>query len=150
MSETNQLFLSEEALSHLDVARKWTMFLAIMGFIGSGFLVLFGLFFTFVMRAFGRSHEFGAIVPILLGILYVVLGIAYFFPSYFLLRFSSNAKSALATRAEQPLTLSFKYLRAFFLFVGVAVVAVIVLYILIIAAAILFGIFAGMHGAAQS
>jgi len=153
MNETVQeplLSLTEEAICHLDVIRKWTMFLAILGFIGSGFLVLFGFFFALVLRTFGRSNEFGPIVPALLGVLYVVLGGAYSVPSYFLLRFSSNAKSALATKGNEPLTSALKYLRSFFVFIGVAIVAIIVLYIVIVAGAIAFGILGAMRGAAQS
>lgn len=145
-----RLHITEEAVLHLESMRKWTKFLAIMGFIGSGFMVLLGLFFTVMMRAFGQSRDFGSIVPVLMGIFYVILGAAYCIPSYFLFRFSTNTKSALATGNDESLTVGLRYLRTFFVFIGISVVAIIALYILLVIGVILFGIFTAMHGGTPS
>jgi hypothetical protein len=149
-SDEEQLRLTGEAVFHLESMRKWTMFLAIMGFIGSGFMILVGLFFAAVMRAFGQSHEFGSFVPVLMGIFYVILGAAYCIPSYFLLRFSTNTKSALASGDEESLTAAVRSLRTFFVFIGISVIAIIAIYILLIIGAIVFGVFAAIHGGTPS
>lgn len=153
MEETvpeRRMIITDEALVHLDSMRKWTMFLAVMGFIGSGFMVLMGLFFAAIMRTMGPAHEFGSILPVMLGIFYVILGAGYSIPSYFLLRFSNHAKDALTAGNDASLNEAFRYLRTFFVFISISVIAIIALYIMLIIGAILFGIFAAMHGAVQS
>lgn len=137
----DRLYLSEEAVSHLAVMRKWALFLSVLGFIGCAFIILLGLFFALIMKFGGQSGGFQAIPSMVLAILYVGIGVLYFFPSYFLLRFSTNAKLAIAGNAELPLTKALKNLRSHFAFLGIAAIAVVAGYILFLVGVIVFAVF---------
>jgi hypothetical protein len=143
--KNNPLVISEISLSDLASIRKWALFLAIMGFIGSAFMILFGLFFA-VMSKFipqeGVAIKFPGIIIMLF---YFIIGIIYIFPSMFLFNFSSKIKTALATHSESPFAEALNYLRLFFKFIGIMVIVGIVVVFLGIIIAVLLAIFAASH-----
>lgn len=118
--------ITDDALRQLATARKWAFFLAIVGFIGCGFMVLGRLFFGL---SFGLVSEFmpeGGVVeqgPVILAmVMYMVLAVVYFFPAFFLLRFSLRSKHALAAHSPDLITDAFRYLKLFFAYIGIAVI----------------------------
>ena len=146
VSET-QIIMSPESINHVGVMRAWAMFLAIVGFIGAGFTVLMGFFFSFIMPFITRREEMGPVPSMLIGLFYVVLGVLYFFPPFYLFKFSANAKAAIATNSSESMTESLKNLRTVFVLMGVLTIVVFVLVVLAIIAGILMGI---MHTASMS
>lgn len=56
-----------------------------------------------------------------------------FFPSYFLLRFSANAKRALATNDVEALSIALRYLKFHYVSIGIGIIAGYFAYILLIA-----------------
>lgn len=122
----HSLTVTDEALQFLSTSRAWALFLAIMGFIGAGFMVLMGLVMGVLGSTFGAgSEDAHPIVGLLLGLLYVAFGALYAFPAFFLLRFSTYMKEAIATRADERLTESFRHLRSYFTFTGIALIVVL-------------------------
>ena len=63
--EERKIEIEEETLDHLNITRKWTMFLAIIGFIFLGLFIVMGVLAgTFLASVAGAI---GAIVAFLFG-----------------------------------------------------------------------------------
>jgi hypothetical protein len=96
--ESFELQLNNEAISALKESAKWSFFLSILGFIGIGFMILAGLFMSTMMSAIPTvamgSSPFGAMKGIIGGI-YIVMALLYFFPVYYLYKYASGMKTAL-------------------------------------------------------
>lgn len=76
------LSVSTNGVRELITMRKWTLFLAIVGFIGSGFTVIAGLLFAVFSNFIPHEQGMPKIPGILFSGLYLVLGVIYFLPSF--------------------------------------------------------------------
>ena len=112
-----ELKLNNLSKEYLRETAKWASFLSILGFIGIGFMVIVALFFGTVMSSF--SSEFGGVGGggIFFTILYLIIALLYFFPVYYLFKFASNMKKALASDNEDSLTAGFEYLKSHYKFI---------------------------------
>jgi len=112
--------------------------LAIMGFIGIGFMVIA----SFVMAALmSRLMPYGS----LLSGVYILMAILYFFPIYYLYKYATTIKSSLFENNEEELANALGYLKSHHKFLGISVIVIISLYILIIIGVIAFGISGMLH-----
>jgi hypothetical protein len=141
----NPLVISEISLSELASIRKWAFFLAIMGFIGSTFMILFGLFFGVMSKFIPQEGSTSKFPGIIMMLFYFIIGIIYIFPSLFLINFSSKIKTALATHSESSFAEALNYLRLLFKFMGIMVIVGIVVVFLGIIIAVILAIFAASH-----
>ncbi len=120
---TQSMEIDGSIMSVLNETRKWTKFLAIIGFIGLGFLLLMGLFFGTVfssmMETMPQSKSFpGEIV----GFTYVIMAIVFFFPILYLLNFSNQMKTALYSSNQEALYGAFNNLKRHFKFIGIVII----------------------------
>jgi hypothetical protein len=76
--------IPSEAIDALRETKPWVGFMAILGFVGAGFLVIAGL----VMVAFGSSLGRKESAP--LGLMYLLVSLIYIAPSLFLRRYSHS------------------------------------------------------------
>ena len=114
------------------------MFLAIMGFIGIGFMVVAAL----VMGTFMSSlMPYGGFLS---GI-YILMAILYFFPIYYLYKYATNIKTSLSENDEEGLATALGYLKSHHKFLGISIIVIISLYILLIIGFIAFGVTNLMH-----
>lgn len=123
----NHLQIGDEAKQNLLTAAKWANFLAILGFIGLGFMLIAGL----IMFAFIPSQAYG-LSPILryMPLMYLLFALLYFFPTMYMYKFASNMKIAVLSMNQNNSDDAIGYLKSFFKFIGVATIIVISLYIL--------------------
>jgi hypothetical protein len=136
--QNNPLIISEISLSELASIRKWTFFLAIMGFIGSAFMVLFGFFFGLMSKFIPQEGATSKFPGVIIMLLYFMIGIVYIIPSLFLFNFSSKTKIALSTHSEVPFSEALNYLRLHFRFMGImAIIGVALVFLGIFIAIIL-------------
>jgi hypothetical protein len=126
-SEPQKLELDHEALNSLKETRKWTNFLAILGFIFIGFLLIFAVV---IAGASTVAIPKTAFVSGFSLIILIILAIVYFFPIYYLLRFSAFAKQAINNLDSGSLTEALKYLRFHYRYMGILVIVVLGIYIL--------------------
>ncbi|MBA4135177.1 MAG: hypothetical protein C0525_10675 [Flavobacterium sp.] len=125
-----ELHLNQTALDYLRESAKWSMFLAILGFVGVGFLALMAIIMTSVMSAMPDTPgPFGAVKGII-SIFYLVIALVYLFPVYYLYRYASNAKKAIYAKDSALLTDAFGALKSHHKFLGIAAIIIISLYIL--------------------
>lgn len=132
------LSVDAQARSFLSETAKWGKFFAILGIIGCVFAVLAGVVvatnyneFDKAINAYGNNNPVSEIGPAI-GIVYVVAAVIYFFPCLYLLRFSNQMKTALASDNQEQMTLAFKNLKSTFKFFGILTIIIIAIYILAI------------------
>ncbi|MEL7223009.1 MAG: DUF5362 family protein [Bacteroidota bacterium] len=140
-SESSSLYelnVTEVATMYLTETSKWAKFLSILGFILCGFMVFGGLFAGTMISMFsgmaGEAYEgapgMAAVGPFL-GVFYILAALLYFFPSYYLFKFSDKLKNALYTMDSQVLTKAFENLKSVFKFWGILAIVVLAIYGLI-------------------
>lgn len=133
--ETNRIEIGSSTLNHLNSTRKWTMFLSVLGFIFLGLLIIFGLVTSTFLTAF-KTREVNLGVPeSLLIVVFIVVAAIYFFPVFFLFRFSRNMRDAIQTLNRDKLDKAFRNLRIYFTYIGVLVIIVLSIYVLALIAA---------------
>jgi hypothetical protein len=123
-------FLSESA--------KWARFLAIVGFIFCGLIVLVAVFAGSILSGAFRNFagEGGLIGGAFITFLYILMALLFFFPCLFLFNFSTKMLVALRTNDQELLTTSFKNLKSCFRFYGILTIVVLALYGLVIVLAL--------------
>lgn len=122
------------AIDFLRETAKWAGFLAIIGFIGIGLMVIIALFFGAAMASLsslGSGGMGGAIGGGFFTVIYLIMAALYFFPVYYLYKFSSNMKRALQLKDEDTLTKSFEYLKSHYKFIGILTIILLSFYLLL-------------------
>ena len=119
---------------YLRDTAKWAKFLAIIGFIMCGLIILIGIFassvFTAMGSRFGNEGTFPAAMGGFLAFVYICVAVVAFFPYLFLLKFSNHMLRALRNNDQQQLTSSFRNLKACYKYVGILTIIFLTLYIL--------------------
>ena len=147
------LHLSGQSLDYLKETAKWAKFLAIVGFVMLGLIlvifVLIGLFLGSTgLSSLGGEEAamFGAMGAMGM-IFYALIIIAiYFMPTLFLYRFATNMQSAIRTEDSDSLQTSLSNIKSLFKYVGILTLIVLVLYGIIFLFSLLFGGMAAMMG----
>ena len=143
--------LSDAALYYLAEARKWAKFIAILGFIGIGFMVLAGFFMGFAMTAVKAFSPQPFPFPTgFFTFFYFIVAIIYFFPVYYLYKFSEDLKRALDMGMEEQLTSAFRWLKSHYKFIGIIMIVSIAFGILMFFGVIMAGIFGFMGGSGMN
>jgi len=140
-----ELTLSPGTIKFLTETRKWVNFLSILGFIGIGIMVLFGLFAGAIFNAIPSefSSPAAGLGGGLFGIIYILMALLYSFPVFYLYKFGSKLKVALLNKDNAALELAFENLKSHYKFVGILMLIIVAFYAVSL---IGFGIF----GAAMS
>ena len=145
--------LTETMLKHLNDASPWLRFMGIMGFIGSGFMLLGGLFCLLFMplaiNLFDAASNnfpyfFGSFVPVMIiyALYFIGAGVVLFFPALFTYRFGAKIRSYLQTNSEGELELALKNNKFLWKFqgiltiIGLAAIPVIIVIGIIVAVAL--------------
>ncbi len=136
-NENNQLTLNPNAEHHLDETIKWTKFLSIVGFVMMAFML--AIPFIFMAITFPEEIEGFSGFRFLPILLIVAL---YFFPIYYLFKFSVEARAALRSKEDAFINNALKYLKLHYRFMGILLIIVLAIYALVFAAFIL-GLVAG-------
>ena len=139
MENESTLELNNNAVEALRESAKWSMFLAIMGFIGIGFMIIGALFVGSAM-AMIPDDPFNPIAGFrkYISIIYVILAALYFPPVYYLYKYSSDMKNSLLARNSQSLSEALVSLKSHHKYLGISIIVLIALYIVGIIAFIAF------------
>src|SRR5688572_251223 len=89
---TGSLSITSTAASYLKETAGWGKFLAIVGFVCVGLMVIGGFFVGSLMATMGQENPLGGSI----GIIYIAMGALYFFPALYLFKYSTKLKKALA------------------------------------------------------
>ncbi|QNF35299.1 hypothetical protein HUW51_22210 [Adhaeribacter swui] len=132
----SELQVTSQMRHYLLLTAKWTQFLAIVGFIFIGLMVIGAFTFGSIMHSLTSNFPgapssvpggSGAIMTIYL----LFFAVLYFFPTLYLYQFSTKTKAALLYGEELNLAFAFSRLKSFFKFWGIFLIVILVFYGLI-------------------
>jgi len=129
--------LTETSRSHLKTASGWAMFLAILGAIGVGIMLLAGIVFFFTSSNF--TTEAMPFNPAYFSLIYLVLAIIYAIPVYNTFKFSRAAARAASSAENTTLEECLAHLKALFKNMGIMTIVFISLYFVAIIGAVAVG-----------
>jgi MFS family permease len=127
--ENRKIEIGQETLNKLNTTRKWTMFLAIIGFIFLGLFIVIGVIAGTFLSAFNSGKTGLGIPESLMFVIFLVLAVICFFPILFLFRFSKHTANAVLTLDKQELHKAFKNLKSYFVYLGVLIIIVLTFYV---------------------
>jgi hypothetical protein len=137
----NTSFITTEVNSYLLEASKWGKFLAIMGYVGIGLVLLLGIGVTLMGSFFSELVPgMGGMNVGAFGLIYIVIAAFYFFPVYYLHQFSLKIKQGLISQDSQSITTGFQNLKSLFKFMGICTIVVLSIYGVVILIAVLAGL----------
>lgn len=123
-----ELSITNESKGFLLTACKWAKFLAIVGFVGIGLLVIVAIAILFIGFAPGGfDSPFGG-MPVMMMLIYLILALFYFFPTLYLYRFAVLTKRGIENTSSDLVTTGFENLKACFKFVGVTMAIILGFY----------------------
>jgi hypothetical protein len=120
--------IGPETLKHLNTLRKWTMFLAVSGFIFLGLIVTLGLITGTFLAAF-YSDKMPGLPDALVYAAFITVTLIIFFPILFLFRFSKHISKAVETVDGKEMHIAIKYLKRYFIYIGVLLIVILSVYI---------------------
>jgi len=141
-----KLIVTEEMRSYIYDITKWAKFLSFVGFALAALLVLVSFSVPSLLgsnpalaKQFGALGQSGSMA---ITIIYLALGLFYFYPSLLLLRISNNGKQGVLFGSQESLNTAMQNVKSLFKFWGIITIAVIVGYFFLI-----FMVGAGMAAA---
>jgi hypothetical protein len=130
--EIRKIEIGQEILNNLNVTRKWTMFLAIIGFIILGLIIVFGLIAGTFLTIFNLSGKGLGVPESLMFLPILLLALIYFFPVLFLFRFSKHTSHAVQTLDKKELHKAFRSLKSYFVYIGVLIIVILLCYVAVL------------------
>lgn len=128
-SKDRKIEIGPEILNNLNSTRKWTMFLSVLGFIFLGLLIFAGLATSLFLTTFQTTEANLGIPESLMIIIFTVVAVIYFFPVFFLFRFSRNIRDAIQNLDKRKLEKGTRNLRLYFTYIGIMVIVVLSIYV---------------------
>lgn len=152
---TGEAHITSAIAGYLKEASPWIRFIAVIGFIQAGFVILMGIIFALMGPYLGFSDpgsissglSAGAAVGIFIfaGIIIIAIGIVIIIPFRYLYNFGAKIRYYVLSNNEQALELALKNNKAYWKFLGifsiVMLAAVPVLVIITVAVAVTSSIF---------
>ncbi|TCD11076.1 hypothetical protein EZ449_06160 [Pedobacter frigidisoli] len=134
--EEVKLVVSEEMRSYIYDVTKWAKFLSIVGFVFAALLIL-GAFSIPAMISSNpalaaKMSSLGQGGSTLVTIIYLALGLFYFYPSLLLFRISNKGKQGVLFGDQESLDSAFSNVKSLFKFWGIITIVVIVGYFLLV------------------
>lgn len=126
-SGENNLFIDWNLKSILLTTTKWTKFLSIVGFVTIGLIVIAALAFGSFLSS-TMPDEFAGIGGGLIAFVYILVALFYFFPTWFLFKFSKDVKLGIELEDQELLSSGFNNLKRCFKFIGIFTLIILGLY----------------------
>jgi hypothetical protein len=131
---SNDLQVSPHAQSYLTETAKWGKFLAIMGFIFCGFMIVVAFFIPVFLTQLPpyntMTSEFSSVMKVGMTIVYLLLALLFFFPCFYLYKFSIKMHSAVKVVSQENFDESLMNLKSMFKFYGIFTIIILSFYAL--------------------
>jgi len=131
-SDDRKIEIGRETLHDLNIIRKWTMFLSVIGFIGTAGFLISGLFTGVFLSVFDTSRGSTGIPGWISFIVIIFMTLVFLFPVIYLFRFSKLTAEAVNSCDSLKLRNAFKNLKSYCVFFGILVIAAIAVYLFVI------------------
>ena len=129
------LIVTEDMRSYIYDTTKWTNFLAIFGFVVSGFLILTAFTIGPAMTTDPKLAEAMAaskLSPIALTIFCLIFAFATFYPSLLLFKYTTKAKLGVLYGEQASLNEAFSKIKSLFKYWGIITLIGSLLYVVVI------------------
>ena len=134
--ETSELYLSDQSKNYLSETAKWAKFIAIIGFIGIGVMILIGINMGALIGSMANASEelggWGTGFSALISVFYIGIAILYLYPVLKLYQFADRTKKALEGNSSETMSLAFESQKSMFKFMGIMTIAVLGLYVILL------------------
>ncbi|PSR54282.1 hypothetical protein AHMF7605_12500 [Adhaeribacter arboris] len=132
----SELQVTAQMRNYLLLTAKWTRFLAIVGFVFIGLMVIGAFTFGAIMRSMmanfpGAPTSIPGGSSVIMTIYLLFFAVLYFFPTLYLYQFSTKTKAALLYGEEVNLAYAFSRLKSFFKFWGIFLLVILAIYALV-------------------
>jgi len=139
------IMLSEKMLRYLGDTSPWLQFVGILGYIGSGLLVIGG-----ILSAVGFSAvsflELGDFPLWIITLIYIPMGVLFFFPAHFTYSFGRKIRNYRFSNSTEDLELAFKNNKSLWKFYGIVCIIYLAFIPLFFVIAIIGGVMAVISG----
>lgn len=133
--------VSATVIELLRRTKGWVFFLAILGYIGCGLMVLAALVMMVGMGFISSKVESGLPIGFVgLGLIYLVMAAFYIYPCIKLHKYAKAIKSLVQTQSSSDLEDALEHQRGFWKFIGVIALVITCIYAAIFVVAIIGGI----------
>ncbi len=129
--ENFELHIGDDIKDLLMQIASWSYYLSIIGFIGLGFLIIGGGYYSFASNdalssdaAYTLGYSMGSFIPFLLMVL------IYLFPILYLFKFSKQMKIALRSGDNSTLKTSLKNLKSHYKYIGILSIIILGIYVI--------------------
>lgn len=128
-----ELKIDAEISSYLSHSARWAKFLAIVGMVFCGLMLLLAAAAGKLVETYApaATPEQTSVTITVLVVVYIIGAIIWFFPLLFLLNFANKMQRALRLIDQAELAVAFRNLKSSYRYVGVVTIIVLGLYALI-------------------
>ena len=126
------LIIDWRSKEFLKETAKWTKFLAILGFVGIGLMVLGSLVMLFAPSSLMSNGDFPFGGKIFMMLLYLAFAVLYYFPISYLYQFLENTKKAIENNDNNAIRDAFEFLKSHYKFMGILTIILLSFYAIII------------------
>jgi hypothetical protein len=136
--------VSELAVEMLRQTRPWVMFMGVLCFIGSAFMLLAGVGMAIAgaVAAGASKNPFAAMI----GFVYIPLAFLYIYPGFKLVKYASAIGRLVEARASADLEEALLQQKSFWKFSGISAIVMFVLYFVFFIVMIAVGVSGVMKG----
>ncbi|MDP4283883.1 MAG: DUF5362 family protein [Bacteroidota bacterium] len=131
----NDLQVTSSAQNFLSDAARWGKFLSIIGFIFCGFMTILAFFIPTLIMSLppynSMASGFSSGIAAGMTILYLLLALLFFFPCWYLFKFSVKMQISLNSMSQENFEESLKNLKSMFKFYGVCTIIMLSIYALV-------------------
>jgi hypothetical protein len=131
----NDLQVSASAQSFLSDSARWGKFLAIIGFILCGFMIVIAFFVPALIMNLppynAMASGLSASITAGMTVVYLLLALLFFFPCLYLFKFSVKMQASLNSMSQENFEESLKNLKSMFKFYGICTIVMLSIYALI-------------------
>jgi len=138
--EPTGMILTEEAQYFLHQSAKWAKFLGILGFVGSAFIALMGVFFGTIMTTLSQFNRASPMPPFMggaMGVFYILMAAFNFFLALYLYQFGVRVKNGVEFKDSEIVSDGLGKLKSLFKLSGITAIVFLSLYALVIVGLIL-------------
>ena len=138
--EVEALWITEDIRSYIYDTAKWTKFLSVVGFVFAAMIALSAFGTAAFLKTLGAVSPGNPLVQIgstVLTVVYLLLALLQFYPSFLMFKFSTAATQAVLFADQASLSVAMAKMKSFFKFWGVITIAFISFYILMMLTVIL-------------
>ncbi|MDM3870318.1 DUF5362 family protein [Porticoccus sp. W117] len=124
--------ISQDVVDKLTGTRPWVLFIAIVAMLFAVLMTIIGLVFFFGGAALGLSDGAGigfAGIGSVMGIMYLVIGLFYFFPAIYMIKYASRIKDVVRNPNNSSLAIALDQQRKLWKFLGILTIIAIVFFI---------------------